>query len=291
MKASMKKLVVAVMMIAMPTFMAVVLLGVTASTASADEKKFSDWSQAVNLGPVVNSSDYDACPTISKDGLSLYFRSNRPGGEGGFDIWVSQRDSLEDPWQAPVNLGPVINGSANEYCTALSVDGYWMIFVSDRLGCGPQGTQDLWISHRKNKRDDFGWETPENLGCVVNSAVQENGPCLVEDEATGRTLLYFSSTRPGGLGGLDIYVSAAIDDGEDFFIFGLTMVTFIIFIVLFTAAFGRLFCGWVCPQTIFMEMLFKSWVYYYNQQVRPSNLQWFLNLYVWSTTYLVCGKR
>lgn len=45
---------------------------------------------------------------------------------------------------------------------------------------------------------------------------------------------------------------------QDFFIFGLTMVTFIIFIILFTAAFGRLFCGWVCPQTIFMEMFFRK---------------------------------
>src|SRR6202000_545029 len=45
---------------------------------------------------------------------------------------------------------------------------------------------------------------------------------------------------------------------QDFFIFGLTMVTFVVFIVLFTAAFGRLFCGWACPQTIFMEMLFRK---------------------------------
>jgi cytochrome c oxidase accessory protein FixG len=45
---------------------------------------------------------------------------------------------------------------------------------------------------------------------------------------------------------------------QDFFIFGITMVTFLVFIVLFTAAFGRLFCGWVCPQTIFMEMLFRK---------------------------------
>src|SRR5688572_28809532 len=45
---------------------------------------------------------------------------------------------------------------------------------------------------------------------------------------------------------------------QDFFIFGLTMVTFIVFVVLFTAAFGRLFCGWVCPQTIFMEMFFRK---------------------------------
>ena len=45
---------------------------------------------------------------------------------------------------------------------------------------------------------------------------------------------------------------------QDFFIFGLTMVTFVVFIILFTAAFGRLFCGWVCPQTVFMEMLFRK---------------------------------
>src|ERR1700743_3152663 len=49
---------------------------------------------------------------------------------------------------------------------------------------------------------------------------------------------------------------------QDFFIFGLTMVTFIVFVVLFTAAFGRLFCGWVCPQTIFMEMLFRKVEYW-----------------------------
>src|SRR6476660_2568305 len=49
---------------------------------------------------------------------------------------------------------------------------------------------------------------------------------------------------------------------QDFFIFGLTMVAFVIFIILFTAAFGRLFCGWVCPQTIFMEMLFRKVEYY-----------------------------
>ena len=45
---------------------------------------------------------------------------------------------------------------------------------------------------------------------------------------------------------------------QDFFIFGLTMVTFVVFIILFTAAFGRLFCGWVCPQTIFMEMVLEK---------------------------------
>jgi hypothetical protein len=83
-----------------------------------------------------------------------------------------------------------------------------MVFVSDRPGgCGASGT-DLWISHRQNKRDDFGWEPPTNLGCVVNSGNNENGPFLIEDEATGQLLLYFSSDRPGGAGLFDIYVSS-----------------------------------------------------------------------------------
>jgi hypothetical protein len=137
---------------------ALALLAVILVAAHDDRPKFSAWSEAVNLSPVVNSTSYDACPTISKSGLSLYFRSNRPdpNAQGGFDIYVSQRDSLEDPWEAPINLGPTINGPFDEFCSTFSVDGHWMIFVSTRPGCGGQ---DLWISHRKNKRDDFGWET------------------------------------------------------------------------------------------------------------------------------------
>jgi len=213
METRMKKLALVVMMI-ITTFMAAVLLGVTVSATSADEQQFSAWSPAVNVGPVVNSAYYDACPTISKSGLSLYFRSNRPGGYGGFDIWVSQRYSLEDPWEPPINLGPTINGPYSEYCTTFSVDGHWMVFVSDRPGCGGQ---DLWISHRKNKRDDFGWETPENLGCIVNSSATENSPAVFEDEATGQTFLYFGSNRPGGKGQNDIYVSTMVGDDHEIF--------------------------------------------------------------------------
>jgi Tol biopolymer transport system component len=191
----------------------VLALGLAAAPAGDDPPNFSAWSAPVNLGPTVNSPQYDACPTIAKSGLSLYFRSNRPGGKGSFDIYVTQRDSPDDPWEAPVNLGATINTPAGEFCTAFSPDGHWMVFVSDRgVEAGGCGGQDLWISHRKDKRNDFGWETPHNLGCVVNSTAQENGPAWVEDEATGRTMLYFSSARPGGLGLLDIYVSESESD-------------------------------------------------------------------------------
>lgn len=202
---------------------AAALLGALVSVTSADEQQFSAWSVPVNLGPVVNSwgdwtTSYDACPTISKNGLSLYFRSNRVGGYGNFDIWVAQRDSVDEAWEAPVNLGPKINGPASEFCTTFSPDGHWMVFVSNRPeSAGGCGNQDLWISHRRNKRDDFGWETPRNLGCIVNSTGQENGPAWFEDEASGRTLLYFSSNRPGGPGLLDIYVTEAVNDEKDEF--------------------------------------------------------------------------
>ena len=200
------------------------LLGLSALPTADDPPRFSGWAEPVNLGSTVNAwgdyrTNYDACPTISKDGLSLYFRSNRLGGFGSFDIWVTQRDSVEDPWQTPVNLGPTINGAYGEFCSTFSPDGHWMVFVSNRpASAGGCGGQDLWISHRKNKRDDFGWETPKNLGCIVNSAASENGPTWLEEEATGQTLLYLSSARPGGPGQLDIYVSEGVADKKDEFL-------------------------------------------------------------------------
>lgn len=77
-----------------------VLVCSTWMLASSDDAppQFSDWSAAVNLGPIVNSSVSDQAPIISPDGLSLYFSSQRPGGIGGVDIYVSQRASVLDPW-------------------------------------------------------------------------------------------------------------------------------------------------------------------------------------------------
>src|SRR2546426_3456585 len=70
----------------------------------------------------------------------------------------------------------------------------------------------LFVSRRQDKRDDFGWEPAENLGCVVNSPFADNGPTIFEDDATGITTLYFNSPRPGGRG-VDIYASTLQADG------------------------------------------------------------------------------
>jgi Tol biopolymer transport system component len=155
--------------------------------------EYSAWSAPVNLGKIVNSSDADAGAFISEDGLSLYFGSTRPGGYGGFDIWVSQRASKDDPWGAPQNLGPTINTSDNEQTPALSLDGHWLYFASDKSS--GYGGLDLYVSRRPNKRDDFGWQALENLGSLVNTPATESGPALFEDSKSGATFLYFNSDQ------------------------------------------------------------------------------------------------
>ena len=187
------------------------LTGAAVPQAHGGTLRFSDWSEPVNLGPVVNSSFDDNHPAISKDGLSLYFHSNRPGGFGGLDIWVSQRASLDDPWGPPQNLGPPINTSGNDQVPFLSRDGHWLFFASDRPG--GLGGPDLWVSRRTHKHDDFGWQPPVNLGPTVNSAFEDNGANLFKDEC-GTVVLYFTSNRPGGLGDHDIYESQQQDDGS-----------------------------------------------------------------------------
>src|SRR6187399_1796564 len=74
---------------------------------------FSDWDVPVNLGPGVNSAFADQSPALSKDGLSLYFQSDRPGF-GNTDLWVSQRNGEDEPWGPAVNLGDVVNSAAFE---------------------------------------------------------------------------------------------------------------------------------------------------------------------------------
>lgn len=179
--------------------------------AADDPPQFSAWSAPVNLGPVVNSPAGEIEMSISKDGLSLYFASNR---SGNFDIWVSQRANVDDPWGPPQNIGPSVNTAAREQAPFLSPDGHRMYFFSDRVG-GFGGT-DLYVSRRRDKRDDFGWQPPQNLGSGVNTAFNENTSVYFDDDATGTSTLYFNSNRPAGApgtGGSDVYASTLNADG------------------------------------------------------------------------------
>ncbi len=160
------------------------------------------WTEPVNLGPTVNSSVADRAPSISADDLSLFFHSNRPGGSGGYDIWVTTRDTIDDDWGTPVNLGPIVNSSTNDYLPDISADGLWLFFNSSRPG--GYGQDDLWVTTRDTIDDD--WGTPVNLGPTVNSSASDNSPNISADGST----LFFSSTRPGGEGSEDIWQAPII---------------------------------------------------------------------------------
>jgi hypothetical protein len=173
---------------------AIALSIVTSDMSATAGDKFGPWGPPVNLGPTVNSKFNDDRPAISRDNLSLYFSSDRPG-IGGFDIWVSHRASVNDPWGTPQNLGPIVNTAGVEDSPALSPNGHWLFFGSDRAGgCGGI---DIWASHRKDRDDDFAWEPPVNLGCKLNTSVDDDFPFLFVDNEQDTTLLYFASNRSG----------------------------------------------------------------------------------------------
>ena len=165
----------------------------------------SDWSPAANLGGLINSSAEEFAPHVSKNGLSLYFTSTRPGGFGGEDLWVARRSDRNDPWGLPVNLGAVINTGANERSPTLSRDGHHLFFATTRPG--GSGGFDIWASWRHDKHDDLAWSAPVHLGPELNSAATDAGPDYFENDDGGIPLLFLASNRPGGTGGLDIYVS------------------------------------------------------------------------------------
>jgi hypothetical protein len=176
--------------------------------------QFSDWIEPINLGPIVNSNVDDFHPAISNDGLSLYISSARPGGFGPNDIWVSQRDSLDDPWGPPQNLGPNINTAGDEFAPDFSPDGHWLFFSSGR----PPGTNNftrIWVSYRKDVDDDFGWGPAVDLGPDINlPGLDDNAPTYFQDHKTGVTSIYFnSSLRKDGPGDFDIYVSTQRPNG------------------------------------------------------------------------------
>lgn len=153
--------------------------------------KDDSWSTPVNLGPTVNSPLNDDQPSISTDGLSLYFSSTRSPNFGEADIWVTTRKTKEGPWGTPVNLGPTVNSSASEDDLDISADGLSLYFSSSR---GPGlGGNGIWVTTRKTKEDP--WGTPVNLGPTVNSPYDAYNPDISTDGST----LYFITDRPGSV--------------------------------------------------------------------------------------------
>ena len=100
-----------------------------------------EWGEPANLGPIVNSSSHDFTPSISADGLSLFFGSYRPGGFGSWDIWVTTRQTTNDAWREPKNLGSPVNTSFSDDTPDISPDTSTLYFKSRRPD---GGDHDLW---------------------------------------------------------------------------------------------------------------------------------------------------
>jgi len=152
------------------------------------------WGPAVNLGPTINSSSNERTMWISADNLELYFGSNRPGGYGGSDIYVARRVRTNDPWGAPVNLGPVVNTPYAESNVSLSPDGL-LLFFSEWYGTtnirpGGHGAPDIWMTRRASI--DAPWQTPVNLMPPVNGPTNDVYPWISAD---GHTLHFRSLDR------------------------------------------------------------------------------------------------
>jgi len=166
-----------------------------------------DWGPPTNLGPVVNSLNDEMGPCISSDGLELYFQSNRPGGAGRDDIWVTRRVTRDDPWGQPENLGAPVNTETWDYNPSLSPDGLELYFA---YGLDPR----LAVTKRDTK--DSPWGEPVDLGPVLNSWSCQDTPWISSD---GLLLIFADywggDPRPGGFGGTDIWVTRRASKDAD----------------------------------------------------------------------------
>jgi len=151
------------------------------------------WSAGVPLA-ALNGPGWDSQPALSADGRLLIFASDRPGGLGGSDLWLSARDSL-DAFGPPLNLGAPVNSSGNEAGPFLHLDGSSLYFSSD--GHGGLGGLDLFFSRRG---EAGSWSEPVNLGPPLSTEHPDLGLCVAAD---GRRAVF--SSRRGGRPDLDLY--------------------------------------------------------------------------------------
>lgn len=141
------------------------------------------WTPPANIGTPINSRSWESQPSISADGRAIYFTSNRKGGQGGKDIWVSYRQK-DGKWGRPQNLGGVINSPYDEQSPFIHQDNQTLYFMSD--GHPGMGGHDLFFARKKNEEE---WFTPKNLGYPINTEAGEGALVLSLDGKTG----YFAS--------------------------------------------------------------------------------------------------
>jgi outer membrane protein OmpA-like peptidoglycan-associated protein len=158
-------------------------------------KEGKEWSQPVNLGQLVNSREWESQPSLSADGHTLYFASDRKGGQGKRDIWVSHLDEKKQ-WTTPKNLGPVINTPDEENAPFIHANGRTLFYSSN--GPAGMGGFDIFIA----QKIDTNWTQPVNIGYPINTGSDQVGLFIASngekgyytddnsDKGQGRSLLY-----------------------------------------------------------------------------------------------------
>ncbi|MEQ8926745.1 MAG: OmpA family protein [Fulvivirga sp.] len=126
------------------------------------EKEGGVWSVPENLGPNVNSRYWESQPSLSADGRTLYFISNRPNGLGGRDIWVSDKGD-DDIWSKPKNMGPLINTVQEEVSPFIHPNDLTLYYATN--GLPGFGGFDLYSSEKENG----SWTKPVNIGSPINN--------------------------------------------------------------------------------------------------------------------------
>jgi outer membrane protein OmpA-like peptidoglycan-associated protein len=154
----------------------------------------ADWSEVEKLPNPINSIYHESSASVSPDGKTIYFVSNRPGGKGGRDVWYCTKDSNGE-WGKDINIGDSINSTMDEESVFIHPDGKTLYFSSKKEG--GFGEYDIYKSVYKNGE----WSLAKNLGSEVNSSSNDVFYVLSSDGKYG----YLSSDRTGTMGGYDIF--------------------------------------------------------------------------------------
>ncbi len=155
-----------------------------------------NWSEIRKLSTSVNDPKYwDSQPTIASDGVTLYFASDRPGGFGGIDLYVTKKDPKTGQWSVPQNLGPKINTKGDEKTPFIHSDSETLYFSS--TGHYGFGGYDIFYVRKDDKGE---WLEPENIGSPINGTTDDTGFFVSTDTKTG----YFFSFNEGKVSGKGI---------------------------------------------------------------------------------------
>ena len=157
--------------------------------------KEGKWLMMQNLGSGVNDSTWQSQTSVSGNGRTVYFSSDREGGFGGKDIYKVEKDSM-GYWSEPINLGPKINTSGDEKSPFIHTDDKTFYFSSN--GQLTLGGFDIYYSRKDSTNQ---WQKPENIGSPINSDRDDLGFFVSTDGKNG----YFASNKMKGIGGWDIY--------------------------------------------------------------------------------------